>query len=65
SDTDEELLVADIDPETARATHVRRRPGEHEWDTIGDRRPGLYERLLQPALDREHPPTAHHYSVDE
>lgn len=65
SDTDEELLVADIDPETARATHVRRRPGEHEWDTIGDRRPGLYDRLLQPAVNREHPPTAHHYSVDE
>ena len=49
---------ADIDPELARATHVRRRPGEHEWDTIADRRPGLYERLLRPAVDREHPPTA-------
>jgi predicted amidohydrolase len=65
SDTEEELLIADIDPELARATHVRRRPGEHEWDTINDRRPGLYERLLRPAVDREHPPTASHYSVDE
>jgi predicted amidohydrolase len=65
SDTEEELLIADIDPELARATHVRRRPGEHEWDTIADRRPGLYDRLLQPAVDREHPPTVHHYSVDE
>jgi predicted amidohydrolase len=65
SDTDEELLIADIDPELARRTHVRRRPGEHEWDTINDRRPGLYERLLRPAVDREHPPTSSHYSVDE
>jgi predicted amidohydrolase len=65
SDTDEELLIADIDPALARATHVRRRPGEHEWDTINDRRPGLYERLLRPAVDREHPPEASHYSVDE
>ena len=64
SDTEQELLIADIDPEAARATHVRRRPGEHEWDTIADRRPSLYDRL-QPAVDREHPPTAHHYSVDE
>ena len=65
SDTKEELLIADIDPEAARATHIRRRPGEHEWDTIADRRPGLYDRLLQPAVDREHPLTANHYSVDE
>jgi hypothetical protein len=43
---------------------VRRRPGEHEWDTIADRRPGLYERLLQPAVDRERPPAAAHYSGD-
>lgn len=65
SDTDEELLIADIDPELARATHVRRLPGEHEWDTINDRRPGLYERLLRPAVDRQHPTTASHYSGDE
>jgi predicted amidohydrolase len=60
-----ELLTGDIDPQAARLTHVRRRPGEHEWDTIGDRRPGLYDRLLRPGVDREHPPTAAHYSVDE
>jgi predicted amidohydrolase len=65
SDTDEEIIYGDVSPEAARVTHVRRRPGEHEWDTIGDRRPGLYERLLQPGIDREHPPTAAHYSVDE
>jgi predicted amidohydrolase len=57
SDSDEELLLGDIDPEAARATHVRRRPGEHEWDTIADRRPGLYERLLQPGVDRQNPPS--------
>lgn len=60
----EELLVGEIDPSAARVTHVRRRPGEHEWDTIGDRRPGLYERLLRPGTDREHPPRAAHYSGD-
>jgi predicted amidohydrolase len=64
SDTEEELLIGEIDPDAARRTHVRRRPGEHEWDTIADRRPGLYERLLSPGVDREHPPTAAHYSGD-
>ncbi|MEO8252571.1 MAG: carbon-nitrogen hydrolase family protein [Chloroflexota bacterium] len=64
SDTDEELLVGEIDPEAARRTHVRRRPGEHEWDTIADRRPGLYRRLLDPALDREHPASANLFSGD-
>jgi predicted amidohydrolase len=64
SDTDEEILYGEISPEAARATHVRRRPGEHEWDTIADRRPGLYERLLQPGVDRGRPPTATHYSID-
>jgi predicted amidohydrolase len=55
SDADEEMIVGEIDPEAARATHVRRRPGEHEWDTMADRRPGLYDRLLRPAVDRHHP----------
>ena len=64
SDTDEELLLGEIDPEAARQTHVKRRPGEHEWDTIADRRPGLYRRLLEPALDREHPAGANLYSGD-
>jgi predicted amidohydrolase len=56
SDSDEELLVGEVDVEVARATHVRRRPGEHEWDTIADRRPGLYARLLEPGIDRLAPP---------
>lgn len=55
SDTDEELLLGEIDPAVARETHVRRRPGEHEWDTIADRRPGLYARLLEPGVERLHP----------
>ncbi len=56
SDTDEELLVGEVDVDRARQTHVRRRPGEHEWDTIADRRPGLYARLAAPGVDRLHPP---------
>jgi 5-aminopentanamidase len=64
SDDREELLVGEIDPEAARQTHVRRRPGEHEWDTVADRRPGLYRRLLEPAMDRQHPASANLWSGD-
>lgn len=64
SDDREELLIGEIDPQAARQTHVRRRPGEHEWDTIADRRPGLYRRLLEPAVNRERPETANLYSGD-
>jgi len=64
SDTEEELLVGEIDTDAARATHVRARPGEHEWDTIADRRPGLYKRLLRPGVDRQHPPGGSLYSGD-
>lgn len=64
SDVEEEVLFGEVDPEAARATHVRLRPGEHEWDTIADRHPGLYGRLLAPAIDREHPLGAHHFSGD-
>jgi predicted amidohydrolase len=64
SDTEEETIIGEVDWELARQTHHRRIPGEHEWDTIGDRRPGLYGRLLEPARDRLHPPTADLYSGD-
>ncbi len=64
SDVEEEVLVGEVEPEKARATHVRRRPGEHEWDTIADRRPGLYERLLAPGTDRQYPPNSTLYSGD-
>ncbi len=49
SDTEEELLVGEIDVDAARATHVRARPGEHEWDTIADRRPGSTTACCVPA----------------
>jgi predicted amidohydrolase len=64
SDTEEEIIVGEVDWELARQTHHRRIPGEHEWDTIGDRRPGLYARLLEPGRDRLHPPSADLYSGD-
>ena len=64
TDTDEELLVGEIDPAAARATHVQRRLGEHEWDTIADRRPGLYRRLLQPGVDRTRHAGPNHYPGD-
>jgi predicted amidohydrolase len=64
SDTEEELLVGEIDPQAARQTHVRRRPGEHEWDSMADRRPGLYRRLLQPAVNRDWPRSPRAFSGD-
>lgn len=64
SDTEEQILVGEVDPDLARQTHHRRIPGEHEWDTINDRRPGLYGRLLQPGRDRLHPSSADLYSGD-
>jgi predicted amidohydrolase len=64
SDTEEAILFGEVDPDLARQTHHRRIPGEHEWDTINDRRPGLYGRLLKPARDRLHPPSADLYSGD-
>jgi predicted amidohydrolase len=64
SDTEEAILFGEVDPALARQTHHRRIPGEHEWDTINDRRPGLYGRLLKPARDRLHPPSADMYSGD-
>ena len=64
SGTDEELLIGEVDPEAARSTHVRRRPGEHEWDTIADRRPGLYARLLSPGVDRTRPMSGLEISLD-
>ncbi len=64
SETEEQLLLGEVDTEIARRTHIRKRPGEHEWDTIADRRPGLYERLLQPGVDREYPPSASLFSGD-
>ena len=47
-----EVITAEIDVQRARETRVRLRPGEHEFDTMADRRPDLYERLARPASHR-------------
>jgi len=52
SRTESDLVFADVDPKAARATHVAPRPGEHEWDTLRDRRPLLYGRLVDDAVSR-------------
>lgn len=39
---------AAFDPRTARAKRIVLRPGEFELDTIGDRRPDLYDILITP-----------------
>ncbi len=64
SDSTEDLIVGEVDWELARQTHHTKIAGEHEWDTIGDRRPGLYGRLLEPPRDRLHPPSADQFSGD-
>ena len=56
--------MGEVDWEMARQTHHTKIAGEHEWDTIADRRPGLYGRLLEPPRDRLHPPRADQYSGD-
>jgi 5-aminopentanamidase len=51
--TREELLVLEIDPGEADTKRMVVRPGEHEFDFFGDRRPELYDRLsLEPASAR-------------
>ncbi|RLC90397.1 MAG: carbon-nitrogen hydrolase family protein, partial [Chloroflexi bacterium] len=44
----EELCYAEIEPAQARQKRIVLRPGAFELDTVGDRRPDLYGRLLQP-----------------
>lgn len=43
----EEIIVADIEPEKARRKKLVRVPGLHEIDRIGDRRPEFYGRLVE------------------
>jgi 5-aminopentanamidase len=45
----EEILIAEIDPEAARRKRVIVVPGKHEVDRVGDRRPEMYARLLLPS----------------
>jgi predicted amidohydrolase len=44
----EEILLADIDPAVSRRKRLVRVPGRHEINRIADRRPGFYEKLVQP-----------------
>ena len=44
---DEEICYAKIDPAEARQKRIVLRPDEFELDTVGDRRPDLYERLTK------------------
>ena len=44
----EEILYADIEPAKARAKKLIRRPGLHEVDRIGDRRPSFYDLICEP-----------------
>jgi hypothetical protein len=42
----EEVVVAEIDPEAARKKREVVKPGRHEVDRVGDRRPEMYGPLL-------------------
>ena len=44
----EEILIADIVPETAREKHLVRVPGKHEIDRFADRQPGAYGPIVEP-----------------
>jgi predicted amidohydrolase len=41
-----EVIIRDVDPAEADRKKVVVRPGEHEMDCLGDRRPELYEELV-------------------
>jgi len=47
----EAILYAEIDPELARQKHLVSVPGEHEVHRIKDRRPDLYDPLLDPIAE--------------
>jgi 5-aminopentanamidase len=58
------IITAEVDPARARTTRYVKQPGEHEWDTIADRRPGLYARLLEPGVDRRREPSTMEFSAE-
>jgi 5-aminopentanamidase len=43
----EELLTAEIEPERASVKHIINSPGEYEFDLFRDRRPDLYNIIIQ------------------
>jgi predicted amidohydrolase len=44
----EEVFYADIDPERSRTKHIIRVPNKHEIDRLADRRPHMYQPLVEP-----------------
>ena len=48
SPTDEEILFFDVDPKESRNKRIVRVPGKHAIDRIADRRPEMYEKLIEP-----------------
>jgi len=42
------ILYADIDPDRARHKRIVHIPGEYEVDRVGDRRPEMYQTLIEP-----------------
>jgi predicted amidohydrolase len=49
--TDFEILYADIDIENARNKHIVRIPTEHEINRFRDRRPDLYDPIVEPVAE--------------
>jgi predicted amidohydrolase len=48
NETDETVLIADIEPARARRKHIIRVPDRHEIDRMADRRPEMYGILTEP-----------------
>jgi predicted amidohydrolase len=48
--TDETIITATFDPTLARQKRLVISPGEFEIDTIGDRRPELYHRIIEDCI---------------
>ncbi|MEX0711595.1 MAG: carbon-nitrogen hydrolase family protein [Pirellulales bacterium] len=44
----EAVLHAEIDPERARNKHLVRVPGKHEINRFADRRPEMYQKIVEP-----------------
>jgi 5-aminopentanamidase len=45
--TDETIITATFDPALARQKRLIIEPGVFEMDTVGDRRPELYHRIVE------------------
>lgn len=48
SDSEEEILYAEVDPQQSRRKHLVRVPDKHEINRIADRRPEMYTLLTAP-----------------